>query len=88
MILSVTEGEDKPFKYPLMFRIAKVLIINKVDLLPYIDCSVDRMVRDAKSLNSDLKIFEISCTKKTGLNPWKEWLKEEINKKKTLLPDE
>jgi len=82
MILSVTEGEDKPFKYPLMFRIARVLIINKVDLLPYIDCSTKRIIRDAISLNPDLKIFEMSCTKKIGLNLWKEWLKEEINKKK------
>lgn len=82
MILSVTEGEDKPLKYPLMFRLSKALIINKIDLLPYIDCSIDRMVRDAKSINSDLKIFEISCTKKTGLNAWKEWLQEEINNKK------
>lgn len=82
MILSVTEGEDKPLKYPLMFRLSKALIINKVDLLPYIDCSIDRIVRDARSINSDLRIFKISCTKKTGLNAWKEWLQEGINKKK------
>ena len=63
MILSVTEGEDKPLKYPLMFRISKVLIINKVDLLPYIDCSTRRISRDAMSLNPELRIFEISCTK-------------------------
>ena len=81
MILSVTEGEDKPLKYPLMFRLSKALIINKIDLLPYIDCSIDRMVRDAKSINSDLRIFEISCTKKMGLNAWKDWLQEEISKK-------
>ena len=82
MILSVTEGEDKPCKYPLMFRIAKSLIINKVDLLPYIDCNINRIIKDALSLNPDLKIFEISCTKKTGLNSWKEWLEEEIHTKK------
>jgi len=82
MILSVTEGEDKPCKYPLMFRIAKALIINKVDLLPYIDCNINRIIKDALSLNPDLKIFEISCTKKTGLNSWKEWLEEEIHTKK------
>lgn len=82
MILAVTEGEDKPLKYPLMFRLSKALVINKVDLLPYIDCNIDRIIRDAVNLNSDLRIFEISCTKKTGLNPWKEWLEEEVNKKK------
>ena len=85
MILSVTEGEDKPFKYPLMFRISKALIVNKVDLLPYIDCSINRIIKDAMSLNPDLKIFEISCTKKTGLNSWKEWLEEEINKKRKCI---
>jgi len=85
MILSVTEGDDKPLKYPLMFRIARALIINKVDLLPYIDCSTTRIVKDAISLNPDLKIFEMSCTKKIGLNPWKEWLRGEINRKKGYL---
>ena len=87
MILSVTEGEDKPLKYPLMFRLSKALIINKVDLLPHIDCSIDRIVRDVKSINSDLRIFEISCTKKMGLNAWIEWLQEETNKKEHTLPD-
>ena len=82
MILSVTEGEDKPCKYPLMFRLAKALVINKVDLLPYIDCDIERMVKDALSLNPDLKIFKTSCTKKTGLHAWKEWLEEEIHTKK------
>jgi hydrogenase nickel incorporation protein HypB len=84
VILSVTEGEDKPLKYPLIFRMAKCLIINKVDLLPYIDCSTDRIMRDVKTLNPDLKIFEISCTKGTGLDLWKEWLASEIHKKKSL----
>jgi len=82
MILSVTEGEDKPCKYPLMFRIAKALIINKVDLLPYIDCNINRIIKDALSLNPDLKIFEISCTKKIGLKSWKDWLEREIHAKK------
>jgi len=85
MILSVTEGEDKPLKYPLMFRLSKALIINKVDLLPYIDCSTERIIQDVRSINPDLKVFETSCTKKTGLNGWKEWLQEEINKKKHSL---
>ena len=89
IILSVTEGEDKPLKYPMMFRIADALIINKVDLLPYIDCSMSRIIKDVKSFNRDLKIFETSCTKKTGLNTWKEWLQEKINDKKMRsLPSE
>ena len=84
VILSVTEGEDKPAKYPLIFRMAKAFIINKVDLLPYVDCSVDRILRDVKNLNPGLKIFQISCTQKTGLNAWKEWLIREVQKKKRL----
>ena len=88
MLLSVTEGEDKPLKYPLMFRLAKALVINKVDLLPYVECSIERMVKDVKTLNPDLEIFEVSCTKRTGLNEWKEWLTEGINNKKhKSLPD-
>ena len=82
IILSVTEGEDKPCKYPLMFRIANALIINKIDLLPHVECDINRIVRDALSINHDLKIFKISCIKKTGLRSWKEWLEEEIHTKK------
>ena len=62
--------------------LAKVLIINKVDLLPYVECSIERMVRDVKTLNRDLEIFEISCTDRTGLGAWKEWLTGEIKNKK------
>jgi hydrogenase nickel incorporation protein HypB len=82
VILSVTEGEDKPLKYPLIFRLATALIINKIDLLPYIDCSVSRIVRDATGINPALAIFETSCTSRQGLDAWKAWLEGEIHKKK------
>jgi len=82
MILSVTEGEDKPLKYPLMFRLSRALIINKVDLLPYTNCSLEKIVEDATSLNPDLSIFETSCTHMTGLNTWKAWLEKEIHTKR------
>jgi hydrogenase nickel incorporation protein HypB len=87
MILSVTEGEDKPLKYPLMFRISQALVINKIDLLPYLECRIERIVKDARSLNLDLKLFEISCTTRAGLSTWKEWLAEEIHKKKVQSAD-
>jgi hydrogenase nickel incorporation protein HypB len=87
MILSVTEGEDKPLKYPLMFRISQALVINKIDLLPYLECRIERIVKDARSLNLDLKLFEISCTTRAGLSAWKEWLAEEIHKKKVQSAD-
>jgi hydrogenase nickel incorporation protein HypB len=82
VILAVTEGEDKPLKYPLIFRLATALVINKIDLLPYIDCSIPRIVRDVTSINPSLAIFETSCTSRQGLDAWKAWLEQEIHKKK------
>jgi len=82
MLLSVTEGDDKPLKYPLMFRLARALVINKVDLLPYVQCRIENIVRDARSLNPDLEIFELSCTRMTGLAAWTEWLAAAIRNKR------
>jgi len=81
MILSVTEGEDKPAKYPLMFHESKVLLINKIDLLPYVDCSVERIREEALKVNPDLKIFEVSCKTGEGLDAWCDWLKGELKAK-------
>ena len=83
MILSVTEGDDKPSKYPLMFRESKVLIINKIDLLPYLDCSLDRIKSEALKINPNLVLFEVSCKTGEGLGPWYSWLKNEISMKKS-----
>lgn len=81
MILSVTEGDDKPSKYPLMFHESKVLLINKTDLLPYVDCSVEKIKEDSLRLNPDLTIFEISCKTGEGLEGWYNWLREQIRNK-------
>ena len=81
MILSVTEGEDKPAKYPLMFHESRVLLINKIDLLPYVDCSVERIREESLKVNPDLTIFEISCKTGEGLDAWCDWLKGEIKAK-------
>ena len=81
MILSVTEGEDKPAKYPLMFHESKVLLVNKIDLLPYVDCSVERIREEALKVNPDLKIFEISCKTGEGLDSWCDWLKSKLKTK-------
>ncbi|MDP3259506.1 MAG: hydrogenase nickel incorporation protein HypB, partial [Thermodesulfovibrionales bacterium] len=64
MVLSITEGDDKPLKYPLMFQESSALILNKIDLLPYTNASMEKIRKDAMSLNPSLKIFEVSC--KTG----------------------
>jgi hydrogenase nickel incorporation protein HypB len=78
MILSVAEGDDKPMKYPLMFRESKALLINKIDLLPYVDCSVERIRADALRINPELRIFEISCKTGEGIEQWCAWLKERV----------
>jgi len=81
MILSVTEGDDKPNKYPLMFHESKVLLINKIDLLPYVDCSVEKIMEDSLKINPDLTIFQISCKTGEGLAGWYEWLKKGVEVK-------
>jgi len=79
MILSTPEGADKPAKYPLMFQESAVMIINKIDLLPYVDFNLNKARRDALSINKELKIFEISCKTETGLGAWINWLTDRIN---------
>lgn len=74
-LLSVTEGDDKPEKYPLLFNLAKALIINKTDLLPYVDFDMERARRFATRLNRELNIFELSCRNGEGLEAWYAWLR-------------
>ncbi len=82
MILSVTEGDDKPAKYPLMFHESSVLLINKIDLLPYVDCTVERIREEALKINPHMTIFEISCKTGDGLEAWYEWLKQQVRSRK------
>jgi hydrogenase nickel incorporation protein HypB len=74
MVLSITEGHDKPLKYPLMFKESSALVLNKIDLLPHIDVEIERLKRDALSLNQAMKIFEVSCKTGEGIDSWTEWL--------------
>ena len=83
MILSVPEGDDKPLKYPLMFQESRVLLINKIDLLPYVDCDVGTIRERALQLNANLEIFEISCRTGEGLEAWVNWLKQQVSDRKT-----
>lgn len=76
MILSITEGHDKPLKYPLMFQESSALIINKMDLQPYVDADPEKIKEDAMSLNPSLKIFEVSCKTGEGIAEWVSWLRE------------
>lgn len=83
MILSVAEGDDKPAKYPLMFHESKVLLINKIDLLPYVDCSVEKIKEEALKINPEMTIFEISCKTGEGLDAWYNWLREEVKTRRS-----
>ncbi|MEM1251566.1 MAG: hydrogenase nickel incorporation protein HypB [Cyanobacteria bacterium P01_H01_bin.21] len=74
-MLSVTEGEDKPIKYPHMFRASQVMVLTKIDLLPYVNFDVDRCLDYARQVNPDLKIFQLSATSGEGLANWYGWLR-------------
>jgi len=74
MVLSVAEGHDKPLKYPLMFRESSALVLNKIDLLPYMNTDMNKVRNDSLALNPQLKIFEVSCTTGAGIEPWAQWL--------------
>ena len=83
MILSVPEGDDKPLKYPLMFSVCDVLLINKTDVLPYFDFDVDACVERAKKLNPSIEIFTLSGRKGEGFAAWTNWLKRSVREWKT-----
>jgi len=78
MILSTPEGADKPRKYPLMFHESKVLLINKIDLAPYVDFDLEKAKRDARAINNDIRIFEVSCKTGEGLDAWFDWISSQI----------
>ena len=79
MLLSLAEGDDKPLKYPLMFRESRALLINKMDLAPYLDASPDKIERDARGLNPALEIMRVSCRDGEGLEQWYRWLRKFID---------
>lgn len=78
MILSVPEGDDKPLKYPLMFSICDVLLINKIDVLPYFDFSLENCEKYVRRLNPNMKIIPISARNGEGIDEWANWLRTEI----------
>jgi hydrogenase nickel incorporation protein HypB len=75
MVLSIAEGHDKPLKYPLMFRESSALVLNKVDLLPYMNTDMNKVRNDSLALNPKLRIFEVSCANGAGIDQWAEWLR-------------
>jgi hydrogenase nickel incorporation protein HypB len=81
VVASTTEGDDKPLKYPPMFRNASVLIINKIDLLPYLQSDVAVLRENALKINPSLTVFETSCTSGAGMDAWCSWLIENARQK-------
>ena len=80
VIVSTTEGDDKPLKYPAMFRNASALIINKIDLVPYLNCSPALLEKNALSINPSLKVFKTSCTTDEGIEEWCGWIESKIKR--------
>lgn len=74
VLLSIPEGDDKPYKYPLMFHIADVVLINKIDLLPYLRFDLEGFSKAVKGINQDADIFQISCTTGQGIQDWISWV--------------
>ena len=77
VIISTTEGEDKPIKYPDMFHSSDVCIINKIDLLPYVNINIDKLKEYALQVNPNLQFFEVSATTGEGMEEWYNWLKSQ-----------
>lgn len=82
VVMSVTEGNDKPLKYPAMFKSSSVVILNKIDLIDSTDFDKNEFYRDIKALNKDIKVFEVSCREDIGIDEVSKYLKEHIRNKK------
>jgi hydrogenase nickel incorporation protein HypB len=78
VILSVTEGEDKPIKYPHIFRASNIMILTKIDLLPYVQFDVQKCIEYAQQVNPQIQIFQVSTTTGAGLDDWYKWLSEKV----------
>ncbi|MBX9253218.1 hydrogenase nickel incorporation protein HypB [Desmonostoc muscorum CCALA 125] len=85
VILSVTEGEDKPIKYPHMFRASDIMILTKIDLLPYVQFDVQKCIEYAKQVNPEIQIFQVSTTTGIGLDNWYKWVTEKIKNVSTVI---
>jgi hydrogenase nickel incorporation protein HypB len=84
VIASVTEGDDKPIKYPHIFRQSDVMILNKIDLLPYVPFSVDRCLTYARQVNPQIRVIQMSALRGDGLNEWYDWIRERSSARSEL----
>ena len=84
VVMSTTEGNDKPFKYPLMFKSASVVILNKLDIIDHTNFDINEFYRDIRMLNKNIKVFEISCKDNRGIEELSDFLKSKIREKKIM----
>jgi hydrogenase nickel incorporation protein HypB len=80
VIISITEGEDKPIKYPDMFYSSQICVINKIDLLPYLKFDIEKLKDYARKVNPNLEFFEVSATSGEGLESWYNFLRKSLKK--------
>ena len=85
VMLSVTEGDDKPLKYPHIFRASQLMLINKIDLLPYVSFDVQACIAAARQVNPEIEVLEISATSGEGLDAWYSWLKQRVAQSQVKL---
>ena len=81
-LIATTEGDDKPKKYPRMFLTSELLLVSKVDLLPYLPFSVDAVVADARDIHPQIEVIQVSSTHNVGINEWCDWLLTRVQQKK------
>jgi hydrogenase nickel incorporation protein HypB len=81
-LISCTEGDDKPKKYPRMFLSSELMLVSKTDLLPYLPFSVEAVTQDAREINPDLEVILLSSLKREGLDQWCDWLEDKVKEKK------
>lgn len=87
VVASIAEGDDKPAKYPATFAKASALVVNKIDLMPYVDCDVERLIRDATTINPRLTVMRVSCRTGEGLEAWIDWLADGVTAAKSRVSE-
>jgi hydrogenase nickel incorporation protein HypB len=85
VVASLPEGDDKPLKYPMAFLTAQAVVVNKIDLEPYIPARTATMRENALRINPDLDVFEVSCISGQGINAWSDWIREQLARKRSTL---
>jgi hydrogenase nickel incorporation protein HypB len=83
-LMATTEGDDKPKKYPKMFLTSDLMLVSKADLLPYLPFSVDAVVKDAREINHELEVIQISSLSEEGIDTWCDWIVDKVKEKKSI----